>query len=164
MSANFFLIYFGIFPQEFPSIIFHKCSSASCFLFFFLLKKNILGAKFVLSKIYFLLVHLLFHLILLFYYPVFELLFNRAFMFLLNKHNRNTCGNSLHIALYQSSRIDFLSLPLSLFVFTGYWISWNVILFPFTLSFLLVVWPFFLLLSQYCLKLLFGKHRWGFTY
>lgn len=74
---------FGIFLKSFP-IIFQKCSSPSCFFFF--LKKNILGAKFVLSKIYF-----LWSISFFISFCCFIILYLSSclitFMFLLNKHS-----------------------------------------------------------------------------
>lgn len=90
ITRIFFYVYklfsnlFGIFLKSFP-IIFSEVLF-SLLLFFFFKKKNILGAKFVLSKIYF-----LWSISFFISFCCFIILYLSscliAFMFLLNKHS-----------------------------------------------------------------------------
>lgn len=83
MSTNFFLIYLGFFSRV--SLLFFR-SALLPLAFFFFFKKNILGAKFVLSKIYF-----LWSISFFISFCCFIILYLSSclitFMFLLNKHS-----------------------------------------------------------------------------
>lgn len=75
------LFLFEIFVKSFP-LIFQKCSSAACFFFFL----NVLDAKFVLFKIYFLW-SISFFISFCCFIILYLSSYLIAFMFLLNKHS-----------------------------------------------------------------------------